>query len=139
MTAPDPRRSIVTGQLVGRWIAELGTLIRNADDPDRTAITCRPWDVMPQAERDRLGEIGNDLLVRLDDAGLLTGVQGRAILKRVTRDYLGRPLGSPPPQGARAGSGPTCVCGRPETLGTVHRLDGPCYVAEKVIGIDKPQ
>jgi len=25
---------------------------------------------------------------------------------------------------------PTCVCGSPCTLGTVHRLDGPCFVWE---------
>lgn len=25
---------------------------------------------------------------------------------------------------------PTCVCGSPTTLGSVHRTDGPCYVAE---------
>jgi hypothetical protein len=131
VTAPDPRRAIITGQLVGRWIAELGDLIRAEKFPDVRAITCRAWDVLDQSDRDRLAEIGNDLLVRLDDAGALVGVGQRAVLKRVTRDHLGRPLGSPPVEGAPAGSGPTCTCGRPETLGTVHRLHGPCYVVER--------
>lgn len=130
MTAPNPRRAIVTGQLVGRKIAELGALIRNVEHPDVAAITCRPWDTMSQADRNRLAEIGNDLLVFLDDHDLLVGARSRAVLKRVSRDHLGRPLGSPPPEGALAGAGPTCTCGRPETLGTVHRLNGPCFVAE---------
>lgn len=131
MTSPDPRRAIITGQLVGRKIAELGDLIRAEKYPDVRAITCRPWDSMEQSDRDRLGEIGNDLLVFLDDLGVLKGDQNRALLKRVTRDHLGRPLGSPPPAGARAGAAPTCACGRPETLGVVHRLDGPCFVYEQ--------
>ena len=138
MTAPDPRRAIITGQLVARWLAELGTLIRNQDAPDTRDIQVAAWDVMSEGARHRLAEIGNDLLVRLDDAGALVGIGQRAILKRVTRDHLGRPLGSPPADGARAGAGPTCRCGRPETLGTVHRLTGPCFVVEKVVGIDPP-
>jgi hypothetical protein len=131
MTAPDPRRTVVTGQLVGRWIVDLVQLIRNPDAPDiRDLQVAQTWDSMSDGARHRLGEIGNDLLVKLDDHGLLVGLSGRAILKRVTRDHLGRPLGSPPPAGALAGSAPTCRCGKPETLGTVHRLAGPCYLAE---------
>jgi len=26
---------------------------------------------------------------------------------------------------------PSCVCGDPTTVGTVHRTDGPCYVDEE--------
>lgn len=26
---------------------------------------------------------------------------------------------------------PACACGEPETMGSVHRSDGPCYVAEE--------
>jgi hypothetical protein len=138
VTAPDPRRAIITGQLVGRWIAELGTSIRRFDGTGYLPLPVGAWDVLDDGDRVRLAEIGNDLLVRLDDAGALVGVGQRAILKRVTRDHLGRPLGSPPADGARAGAGPTCRCGRPETLGTVHRLTGPCFVVEKVVGIDPP-
>jgi hypothetical protein len=131
MTTPDPRRTVVTGQLVGRWIAELVQLIRNQDAPDlRDLQVAQTWDAMSDGARLRLAEIGNDLLVRLDDAGLLVGVQGRAVLKRVTRDFRGRPLGSPPVPGALAGSGPTCRCGRPEVLGTAHWLDRPCHIIE---------
>jgi hypothetical protein len=31
---------------------------------------------------------------------------------------------------AKPSIAPACVCGQPETLGIVHRTDGPCYIPE---------
>jgi len=126
MTRPDAR-TVITPQLVGRWIASIGNLIRDPANPDRSALAVGQWDTMTDSARWRLTEIGVDLLAMLDDAGVLTKMN-RSLIPRVQRDHAGRRLGSPPPEGAPADSAPACMCGRPNTLGTVHRIDGPCYV-----------
>jgi hypothetical protein len=126
MTRPDAR-TVITPQLVGKWIATIADLIRDPKYPGVRAITVGPWDTLSDGARARLSEISLDLLAMLDDAGVLTRMN-RALIQRVQRDHTGRRLGSPVPEGAPAGSAATCVCGRPNTLGTVHRIDGPCYV-----------
>jgi hypothetical protein len=126
MTRPDAR-TVITPQLIGRWIASIGALIRDPANPDRSAIAVGQWDNMTDAARWRLTEIGVDLMAMLDDAGVLTRVN-RSLIPRVKRDHTGRRLGSPVPDGAPADSAPSCVCGRASTLGVVHRIDGPCFV-----------
>jgi hypothetical protein len=39
----------------------------------------------------------------------------------------------------RQAPAPTCICGEPNTLGTVHRTDGPCYVAEAAAPVAIPE
>lgn len=126
MTTPDPR-TVLTPQLVARWIATIGSLIRDQDKPELIDIHVGAWDTLTDGQRIRLSEIALDLLVLIDDAGFLAKVN-RAILPRVSRDHRGRRLGSPRSAATAAGSAPSCTCGRPTTLGTVHRIAAPCYI-----------
>lgn len=59
------------------------------------------------------------------------------------RDEIGLEVSCTPPYGAAATaiklltkykeSAKTCVCGEPSSPNTVHRVDGPCYVAEGLV------
>jgi hypothetical protein len=126
MTTPPDARTVITPQLVAKWICALGDLIRDPDKPDERAIAVGPWDGMADSARQRLSEISLDLLTLLDDAGALSKVN-RTLIPRVQRDHTGRRMGTPAPEGSPAGSAPGCTCGRPTTLGIVHRIDGHCY------------
>lgn len=130
MTRPLP--TTVTGQLVGRWINDLLMHIRGAgpalNAPKGVNVPYQPgpWDSLSDGDRERLAEVGHDLLVRL--APLLPAnlprIQG---LPAVQRDYVGRRIGNP---ATMAGGAPSCVCGNPSTLGTVHRVEAPCYIPD---------
>jgi hypothetical protein len=125
----------ITGQLVGRWLAELAQLIRNQEEPDLMHLVSGRWELLTQAERIRLTEIGYELLVRLDGVGALVAGSTQRLVPLV-RDHTGRPLTSAVTERPRAGVPQgICTCGEPQTLGTVHRIGAPCYIAEPGDGV----
>jgi hypothetical protein len=131
----------ITGQLVGRWLAELADLIRNQEDPDLLHLVSGRWEILTQAERERLTQIGYDLLVRLDGVGaLVTGSTQRLV--PLVRDHRGAVVAAAttgrPLEGAPRG---VCTCGEPTTLGTIHRIGAPCYIptADGVAQVEAPQ
>lgn len=121
----------ITGQLIGRWIAELGQLIRD-ESTHAPEIRVARWEMLDGGARERLTQIGYDLLVRLDGVGALVAGSTQRLVPLV-RDHLGRPLTSAVTDRPRAGvAAGICTCGEPGTLGTVHRIGSPCYVAPLV-------
>jgi hypothetical protein len=123
---------MVTAGLVARWInAGLAGILPDyaAVDPATGKGALFPfapvtsWEQIPATDRERLTEVAYDVLCLLKDTGAL--VEGKVQqLPEVHRDWAGRRLGTPT---AKPGGAPRCVCGKPDTLGVVHRLDGACY------------
>lgn len=122
--------STITGQLVGRWIAEFADLIRDPVDPVAD-VTVGRWELLEGHERERLTQIGYELLVRLDQSGAI--VKGRTQrLVPLIRDHTGavvtRATTGRPREGAPQG---VCTCGDPNRLGVAHWIGRPCYAVDE--------
>jgi hypothetical protein len=128
-----PLATTVTGQLIGRWISDLAMSILPNDGRHwkkgvAVEIEVGGWDQLTDTQRERLTEIGYDLLVRL--APLLAANLDRLqAMPAVTRDYMGRRIGTP---GGVPGAAPLCACGSPTTLGVVHSVEG-CWAPPPVV------
>lgn len=133
-TAPPAAVTTLTPALIGRWIAELGMSIRESYFPDATRIWIGPWDGLDEFERERLTEIGHDLLVRLVEAGIIAKTAPVAQVGRVLRDHRGRRLDAAhvePVGGQYVPAAPSYTCGDVGRLQVIHQDGGrPCVTVE---------
>jgi hypothetical protein len=118
--------TVITGQLVGRWIADLAMLIEPRDSEAGAALDVDRWELLGGDDRERLTQVGYELLVRLDAVGALAKGRTQRLVP-VIRDNHGRVLAAATSVRAVPGvPGGICTCGSPETLGMIHRIGSPC-------------